>query len=95
VETTGADVVLPVFGGRRGHPICVRGRLIPELTIVREEDQGPRAVVRRHADRVLEIAVPTADVLLNLNDPAAYAAACSARSTPAQVPASLDTVRAS
>jgi molybdenum cofactor cytidylyltransferase len=82
VETAGANVAVPVFGGRSGHPVCVSGRLVPELATVREEDQGLRAVVRRHADATVEVPAPTASILLNLNDPAAYAAAYAAKGLP-------------
>jgi CTP:molybdopterin cytidylyltransferase MocA len=82
VETTGANVAVPVFGSRRGHPVCVSGRLVPELATVQEEDQGLRAVVRRHADTAVEVPVPTASIFLNLNDPAAYAAAYAAKGLP-------------
>src|SRR5262245_14370150 len=29
VEETGVDVAAPIFDGRRGHPICLAGRLLP------------------------------------------------------------------
>jgi len=69
----GAEVAIPVFGGRRGHPVCLAGRLVRELQMVSEEGQGLRTVVRRHA--VTEVAVGSESVVWNLNDPAAYAAA--------------------
>jgi len=72
-ENDGVDVAVPAFGGRRGHPICLAGRLLPELADVREEDQGLRAVVRRHADARHEVQIDSPIVHLNLNDPAAYA----------------------
>ena len=72
-ENDGVDVAVPAFGGRRGHPICLAGRLLPELADVREEDEGLRAVVRRHADARHEVQVDSAIVHLNLNDPDAYA----------------------
>jgi molybdenum cofactor cytidylyltransferase len=74
-EQDGVDVAVPVFGGRRGHPICLSGRLVPELAEVREQDQGLRAVVRRHAGARREVPVESDVVHLNLNDQAAYAAA--------------------
>jgi molybdenum cofactor cytidylyltransferase len=70
-----AEVALPVHQDRRGHPICLAGRLLSELCAVREEDQGLRAVVHRHAAAVCEVPVDTDQVLLNLNNPATYAAA--------------------
>ena len=71
----GADVVVPTHNGRRGHPICIAGRLLPELRIVTEENEGLRSVVRAHAERLVEVPVDSESVLWNLNDPAAYAAA--------------------
>jgi molybdenum cofactor cytidylyltransferase len=69
----GAAIAVPTHHGRRGHPICLAGRLLSELRCVREEDLGLRAVVQRHPVR--EVAVETEQVLQNLNDPAAYRAA--------------------
>jgi molybdenum cofactor cytidylyltransferase len=75
VEHGGVDIAVPVFDGRRGHPICLSGQLLPELMDVREEDQGLRAVVRRHAEARREVPVDSAVIHLNLNDSAAYAEA--------------------
>jgi molybdenum cofactor cytidylyltransferase len=80
-EEPDVDVAVPLFDGRRGHPICLAGRLLPELSEVREEDQGLRAVVRRHAQARREVPVESGIVHLNLNDPGAYAAAYEGRET--------------
>jgi CTP:molybdopterin cytidylyltransferase MocA len=71
----GAMVAIPTYAGRRGHPVCLAGSLLGELRAVTEEEQGLRAVVRRHATRVREVSVQSEAVVWNLNDPAAYAAA--------------------
>jgi CTP:molybdopterin cytidylyltransferase MocA len=70
---SGAAVAVPSFGGRRGHPVCVSGSLLSELRTVAEEDQGLRAVVRRHPPTAVPVA--SESVVWNLNDPAAYLAA--------------------
>jgi molybdenum cofactor cytidylyltransferase len=67
------EVAVPTFEGRRGHPVCVAGRLLPELRTVSEADHGLRGVVRRHA--LVEVVVHTPAVTWNLNDPESYAAA--------------------
>jgi molybdenum cofactor cytidylyltransferase len=69
----GAEVAQPLFGERRGHPICLAGTLLPELLRVNEESLGLRAVTRRRA--VTEVAVQEEAVMWNLNDPSTYAAA--------------------
>jgi CTP:molybdopterin cytidylyltransferase MocA len=71
----GADIVLPTYRDRRGHPVCVGGQLLPELRAVTEAGEGLRAVVRAHAQHLVEVPVDSESVLWNLNDPAAYAAA--------------------
>ena len=58
IESRQADVAIPTFEGRRGHPACFAGRLLPELRAVSEETQGLRSVVRGAA-RVLEVPVDT------------------------------------
>lgn len=75
-----ADITVPTYAGRRGHPVCLSGRLLAELRHVTEEDEGLRSIVRRHAQlgRVLEVAVNSPSVVWNLNDPSAYAAARAA-----------------
>jgi molybdenum cofactor cytidylyltransferase len=72
----GVDVAVPTYAGRRGHPVCLSGRLLAELRQVTEEEQGLRSIVKRHAQ--VEVSVDTPCVVWNLNDPAAYAAARAA-----------------
>src|SRR5262249_23299075 len=69
------DLAIPSYEGRRGHPVCLAGRVLPELRAVTEAEQGLRAVVRRHAARIKEVPTNTEAVVWNLNDPAAFAAA--------------------
>ena len=71
-----AQIAIPTYDGRRGHPICLSGALLSELRAVTEEEQGLRSVVRRHT--TTEVPVTTESVIWNLNDPAAYAAAVAA-----------------
>jgi molybdenum cofactor cytidylyltransferase len=68
-----AEVAVPTYQGRRGHPVCFGGPLLRELRQVSEVDQGLRAVVRRHT--VTEVPVDSESVVWNLNDPGAYAMA--------------------
>jgi molybdenum cofactor cytidylyltransferase len=73
--TPSVEVAVPSYLGRRGHPVCLAGRLVTELRAVSEETEGLRAVVRAHAGHVVEVAVEDESVVWNLNDPAAYEAA--------------------
>lgn len=67
---SGSSIVLPTYGGKRGHPVIFAQRLFGEL-LAAPAEQGARAVVWEHASEVREVATDEEGVLLNLNDPAA------------------------
>jgi len=67
-EESGRAIVVPAFGGRRGHPVIFGARLFGEL--LRASDEvGARQVVRAHPEEVCEVPTEEEGVLLNLNDP--------------------------
>lgn len=70
-EQTGAAVVVPLFEGRRGHPVIFASRLYEEL-LNAPEDKGARAVVWAHANEICEVATNEEGCVLNLNDPEAF-----------------------
>jgi molybdenum cofactor cytidylyltransferase len=63
-----AEVVVPVHGGRRGHPVVLAARLFPEIASL-GDDQPLREVVRRPGRRVVELPVETDSVLRNIDRP--------------------------
>ena len=67
-----AEITIPTFEGRRGHPIVFDGGLIDELKTISEEAQGLREVVGRDPGRVREIEVPSPVIHLDLNTPEDY-----------------------
>jgi molybdenum cofactor cytidylyltransferase len=67
-DSSPAPVILPIFHGRRGHPVFFRSAVYAEL-IEAPADTGARAVVWAHAGEVLEIETEEEGVVLNLNDP--------------------------
>jgi CTP:molybdopterin cytidylyltransferase MocA len=68
------QIVLPVYRGRRGHPVIFPSRLYSEL-LAAPADVGARAVVRAHAKEVVEVPTEEEGVVLNLNDPETLARA--------------------
>ncbi|HEY7065956.1 MAG TPA: nucleotidyltransferase family protein [Chloroflexota bacterium] len=70
--SSGRPIVVPVHEGRRGHPVLFAARLIPEL-LAAPLDQGARAVVRAHADEVLEVPAPAPGILADIDTPELYA----------------------
>ncbi len=64
-----AKIVLPLYEGRRGHPVIFPAALYQEL-LQAPPDKGARAVVWAHAPSdVLEVPTNEQGCVLNLNDP--------------------------
>jgi molybdenum cofactor cytidylyltransferase len=63
-----AKIVLPLFRGRRGHPVIFSASLYDEL-LSAPLDKGARAVVWAHTRDVLEVETTEQGCVLNLNDP--------------------------
>jgi molybdenum cofactor cytidylyltransferase len=61
-------IVLPVFEGRRGHPVIFSAALYDELLSAPLET-GARAVVWAHSGEVAELRTNEEGCVLNLNDP--------------------------
>lgn len=65
---THAPIVVPIHGGRRGHPTLFAAQLFDEL-LQAPLDVGARAVVRAHAADRLEVHVDDAAVLDDVDTP--------------------------
>jgi molybdenum cofactor cytidylyltransferase len=61
-------IVLPVYQGKRGHPVIFSAGVYEEL-LVAPMDQGARSVVWAHAGEVAEVVTLEQGCVLNLNDP--------------------------
>lgn len=72
-ERTGAPIVVPAFGGRRGHPVIWDASLFAELTTsAAAEREGARAVLRAHGERAVTIAVDDPAVIDDIDTPEDY-----------------------
>lgn len=69
---TQALVVLPVFEGRRGHPVIFATPLYEELQRA-PADLGARSVVWAHKNETSEYITPEEGCVVNLNDPDTFA----------------------
>ena len=59
-------IVIPVFGGRRGHPVIFSIKYLEELMTLKG-DVGAREIVNRHPGDVLEVPVESEGVILDIN----------------------------
>lgn len=66
-----APIVLPVFEGKRGHPVIFSSSLYRELNDAPIET-GARSVVWAHNARLVEFRTDEEGCILNLNDPKAF-----------------------
>ena len=67
----GQPIVVPGYGGRRGHPVLF-GRPVFDELLSAPEHEGARAVVRADPSRVAVIPVDDPAVLEDVDTPAAY-----------------------
>lgn len=72
-EYRGSDkqIVVPVYEGKRGHPVLFARTVFPELMSASAE-VGARAVVRKDPSRVLELPVKDSSVLVDIDTPEDY-----------------------
>ncbi|MGA9885396.1 MAG: nucleotidyltransferase family protein [Candidatus Acidiferrales bacterium] len=68
-DSNGKLIVLPTYGGKRGHPLIFAEVLYQEI-LAASPEVGARQVVWAHAADVLEVPTDEEGVILNLNDPA-------------------------
>ncbi len=65
-ENTGAPIVRPARGGRHGHPVLFARRLWPELRRA-DPTLGAKAIVRAHANAILDLDVDDEGALLDVD----------------------------
>ncbi|MFZ5491967.1 MAG: nucleotidyltransferase family protein [Pseudomonadota bacterium] len=70
----GAVIAVPVYRGRRGHPVGFAGGLVPELATL-NGDQGARTLLRRYAKQVQDIEVDDPGCIADIDTEADLAAA--------------------
>lgn len=63
-------IVVPVYEGRRGHPIIFDARYREEMLSI--DDEVARKVVHKYAHDILEVPIDTPSVLLDIDAPHDY-----------------------
>jgi molybdenum cofactor cytidylyltransferase len=75
-RTTQKLIVLPLYKGRRGHPLIFSSQLYDEL-LNAPLDVGARSVVWAHGEDILEVPTTEEGCILNLNDPEAFSSSAA------------------
>ena len=68
---TGADIVVPVFNGRRGHPAILNRKYADEIREAAGR-WGAREILLRHPDKILSVPVETGAVIRDIDTPEDY-----------------------
>jgi molybdenum cofactor cytidylyltransferase len=66
-------IIVPVYGGQRGHPVIFDSYYKQELLAI--SDQGAKEVTERHNEDIVEVHVESADVLADIDTPQEYESA--------------------
>jgi molybdenum cofactor cytidylyltransferase len=61
-------IVVPVFKGRRGHPVLFASEVLEEILAL-PPSQGANIVVRRDPGRIVELAVDSPGILVDVDTP--------------------------
>jgi molybdenum cofactor cytidylyltransferase len=70
-QAGGNLIVVPRYGGKRGHPVIFSRKLFGEL-LAAPMDQGAKAVVKAHRDDTLEIDTGESGVTVDIDTPELY-----------------------
>jgi molybdenum cofactor cytidylyltransferase len=65
-------ISLPVFQGRRGHPVLFSASVLEEI-IALPMDQGANIVVRKDPRRIIEVPLNTPGIIIDIDTPEDYA----------------------
>ena len=63
-------IVIPVYNGRRGHPVIFNSRYRKELLSI--SDQGAKGVIKKYAHDIFEVHVDSPNVLIDIDTPQDY-----------------------
>jgi len=65
-------IAIPVFNGKRGHPILFSAKILTDLFSINEDTKGLRNIIQKYHNDVLEVPSSNPLVRLNINTPRDY-----------------------
>ncbi|WP_168188621.1 nucleotidyltransferase family protein [Thermoflavimicrobium daqui] len=68
-EQTKSPIHLPIFHGKRGHPLLISCELLPALSTINEEEQGLKKIIRAYQKDIRSVEVDDPHILYNFNTP--------------------------
>jgi len=71
-RSTERRIVVPTFGGQRGHPICLAASLRDAILALGNAEGGLRTLIRQREDETLLLPVDSDEVLRDMDTPEDY-----------------------
>ncbi len=68
-KETNAEIVVPSYKGRRGHPILLNMKIYYDIMNISEETQGLKYVVRKYRDKIVEVPVDSPEIFIDVDTP--------------------------
>lgn len=62
-------IFVPVFEGKRGHPVLFSSAFVPEIMQEPDGDYGLSYLLKRHSDKVVEVPVSSRNILVDVDSP--------------------------
>ncbi|WP_102275642.1 nucleotidyltransferase family protein [Cytobacillus massiliigabonensis] len=72
LQQNNALITVPVFSGKRGHPILFSAKIMKDLLSISEETMGLRHLVQKYDTNVIEVPIHNELINLNINTPSDY-----------------------
>ena len=66
-----AEIVVPTFEGKRGHPVLFGRNLFPKILAI-PQGQSPNYILRNNRDKVLFLPVASNTIHIDIDDPETY-----------------------
>jgi molybdenum cofactor cytidylyltransferase len=74
----GKGIVVPIYAKKRGHPVVIDLKFRDEIAALNPEI-GLRELLQKYPEATLEVRIPHAPVLMDIDSPADYQKALSAK----------------
>lgn len=75
-NSSGKDIIYPVFTGKRGHPPLISTKFIPHI-LEYDGTGGLKILLKAHSDRSIEVEVDDEAILLDMNHYEDYLKLCN------------------
>ncbi|KAB2331528.1 nucleotidyltransferase family protein [Cytobacillus depressus] len=72
LQNSQSPIAIPIYKGKRGHPILFSANIINELLSIQEETLGLRKIIRKYEKQITEVVIESPLIKLNINSPGDY-----------------------